>query len=136
MTKVQKEMIWTLGLVVGLVMLFLAFDTEAHNHQTVNVTNNFYDVTEVQETTIIHEDDDFNEAVTKALACDHSFYWGKEDALQVSPQVAYYRNELEVCIGLGWRPDDTDVMFNFSMVPDEDTDEWAFQGGALIILDD
>ena len=99
----------------------------------VNIDNGT-DVTEVIENYSI-SDSTVAELVAKAAACDHSFYWGKPGKWQISPQGAYYDGELEMCIGAAYRPTDTDVMFNLSFVPDEDTDEWLIQGGALIVLD-
>ena len=112
---------------------------QAHHHHnngdvTVNIDNTTQ-VTELIETRIL-SDSDIAELVAKSAACDHSFYWGKQGKWQVSPQAAYYDGELEMCIGVGYRPEDTGVMFNLSIVPDEDTDEIIIQGGALIVLDD
>ena len=100
---------------------------------TVNVDTGT-DVTEVTNLYSI-DDDTVAELVAKAAACDHSFYWGKPGKWQVSPQGAYYDGEMELCIGAAYRPQDTDVMFNLSIVPDEDSDQILFQGGALFILD-
>jgi hypothetical protein len=106
-----------------------------HGHDvTVNIDNTT-EVIEIVETRIL-SDSDIAELVAKGSACDHSFYWGKQGKWQISPQAAYYDGELEMCIGAAYRPEDTNVMFNLSIVPDEDTDEIIIQGGALIVLDD
>lgn len=133
-----------LALIITIVVIMVFFNNAmAHKHYhdhddndqdiTVNVDTGT-DVTEINEYYSI-DDKTVAELVAKAAACDHSFYWGKEGKFQISPQVAYYDGELEACIGGAWRPSDTDVMFNFSFVPDEDPEQFLFQGGALFILD-
>lgn len=138
MNQVRKEFLWALGVIALLLVIMLyATAAEAHGYNnddiTVNV-NTGESVTQVVENYSI-SDSTVAELVAKAAACDHSFYWGKPGKWQLSPQGAYYDGELELCIGAAYRPVDTDVMFNLSIVPDEDTDQILIQGGALFVLD-
>lgn len=136
MTKAKKIVIGCFVAVTALIMIGMATDVFAGRSGDTIIVNvdSGTDVTEITEMYSI-DDKTVAELVAKSAACDHSFYWGKPGKWQVSPQVAYYDSELEACIGGAFRPTGTDVMFNLSFVPDEDTDEWLFQGGALIILD-
>lgn len=117
------------------ILLYMLSTVSFASGDNININNNFYDVTEINEITRALDDDFVDELIAKSAACDHSFYWGKEATWMISPQVAYYHSELEVCIGAAYRPRNTSVMFNISIVPDEDTDEIIWQGGALIVLD-
>jgi hypothetical protein len=128
-------------LLFGLGMLAApAFATGKNNHTTTNNTTNNYTTTQhiTYPTFNVDEraysgvsDDDLAEAVAKSAACDHSYYYGT-NKLQLSVQGAYFDGESELCVGGAWRPEDSDIMMNFSVSPDEDTDKILYQGGFLV----
>ena len=109
MTKIQKEMVWTLALIVGLVMLFLAFDSEAH-HITINndnsVTNNYYGYDQNGEPMTITEGMSSSEVAelltVAATAGSHQFDFSTTD-WQGSVVGAWYDEEDAVSFGVAKR---------------------------------
>ena len=106
----KKELIWAFALVVGLIMLWLAFDSEAHHQPDIiidnSVTNNYY-ADENGSTSITSglSDNEIAELLTTGVAAgSHQFDFSTTD-WQGSITGAWYDDQDAVSFGLARRWD-------------------------------
>ena len=128
-----------LSLALFLFLLFFALFGEAqahggHHHETPSTTTT--NVTSVTNVSTGVSQNDLDEAISKAMACDQSFYLGTR-RYQIGIQGAVYQGESALCVGLAKVVGaDNDVMINFSVVPDDqdNASDWGYQGGVLFLF--
>lgn len=134
MKKWQKEATWTLAVIVGIIMLFLALPGEAHHIIEIDnsTTNNYYGDQDSDCTTCITgglSDSEIAELLTVGVAAgSHQFDFSTQD-WQGSVTGAWYDNEDAVSFGVAKRWDRLgQVLLHGSYTQHSSEDLWVVGG--------